>query len=446
MATININRNVTDMFYRYKMPKVIVKVEGKGNGIKTRIVNMSDIAKALDRPPSYPTKYFGCELGAQTTIDHKTDKYIVNGSHTADKMQDILDGFIQKFVLCPKCENPETTLTVHKQSISQRCMACGERGLLKVVHRLTQFIYKNPPNSSLVENGAGKKETKKNKGKKGNKKDSDSEDEKGSNNDSIIAQNYQDADRNGDQDSPPPVAEDFDDDEEWAEEVQENPEIEQQLSSMTLSSNTSERSHEERLEMFYNFVENKKQGGNIASEHKELYGEAEKLEIVDKAPSVLTEVLLGENILRELPTYRNIFLRFCHKNTKSQKNLLQSLEMLICKRYSDTLLPKTAHILKGLYDLDIVEEAILIDWQEKVEKGSRKRLGKDMFQQIHNKAAPFIKWLKEAEEESGSEDESDEEAEPEVEIEYSYQATSGLQESKVKPVEVDDDDLDIDNI
>jgi len=445
MATININRSVTDMFYRYKMPKVIVKVEGKGNGIKTRIVNMSDIAKALDRPPSYPTKYFGCELGAQTTIDHKTDKYIVNGSHTADKMQDILDGFIQKFVLCPKCENPETTLTVHKQSISQRCMACGERGVLKIVHRLTQFIYKNPPNSNLVENGAGKKE-KKNKGKKGNKKDSDSEDEKGSNNDSIIAQNYQDADRNGDQDSPPPVGEDFDDDEEWAEEGQENTEMEQQLSSMTLSSNTSERSHEEKLEMFYNFVENKKQGGKIASEHKELYGEAEKLDIVEKAPPVLTEVLLGENILRELPAYRNIFLRFCHKNPKSQKKLLQSLEMLICNRYPDTLLPKTAHILKGLYDLDIVDETILIEWQEKVEKSSKKRLGKEMYQQLHNKAAPFIKWLKEAEEESGSEDETEEEAEPEVEIEYSYQATSGLKETKVKPVEVDDDDLDIDNI
>jgi len=407
---------------------------------------MSDIAKALDRPPSYPTKYFGCELGAQTTIDHKTDKYIVNGSHTADKMQDILDGFIQKFVLCPKCENPETTLTVHKQSISQRCMACGERGLLKIVHRLTQFIYKNPPNSNLTENGAGRKDAKKNKGKKGNKKDSDSEDEKGSNNDSIIAQNYQDADRNGDQDSPPPVAEDSDD-EEWAEETQETAEIEPQLSSMTLSSNTSERSHEEKLEMFYNFVENKKQGGNIASEHKELYGEAEKLDIVDKAVSVLTEVLLGENILRELPAYRNIFLRFCHKNPKSQKKLLQCLEMLICKRYADSLLPRTAHILKGLYDLDIVEEAVLIEWHEKVEKSSRKRLGAEMFQEIHNKAAPFIKWLKEAEEESGSEEESDEEEGPEVEIEYSYQATSGLQESKVKPAAAEeDDDLDIDNI
>ena len=50
------------------------------------------------------------------------------------------------------------------------------------------------------------------------------------------------------------VAEDHDD-EEWAEEAQESPELEQQLSSMTLSSNTSERSHEERLEMFFNFTE-----------------------------------------------------------------------------------------------------------------------------------------------------------------------------------------------
>ena len=34
----------------------------------------------------------------------------MNGSHDADKLQDILDGFIEKFVLCPDCENPETVL------------------------------------------------------------------------------------------------------------------------------------------------------------------------------------------------------------------------------------------------------------------------------------------------------------------------------------------------
>jgi translation initiation factor 5 len=33
------------------MPKLIAKVEGKGNGIKTVIVNMVEVAKALNRPP-----------------------------------------------------------------------------------------------------------------------------------------------------------------------------------------------------------------------------------------------------------------------------------------------------------------------------------------------------------------------------------------------------------
>ena len=46
-------------------------MEGKGNGIKTVIVNMVDVARALLRPPTYVTKYFGCELGAQTQFDIK---------------------------------------------------------------------------------------------------------------------------------------------------------------------------------------------------------------------------------------------------------------------------------------------------------------------------------------------------------------------------------------
>lgn len=46
-------------------------MEGKGNGIKTVIVNMVDVARALSRPPTYVTKYFGCELGAQTQFDIK---------------------------------------------------------------------------------------------------------------------------------------------------------------------------------------------------------------------------------------------------------------------------------------------------------------------------------------------------------------------------------------
>ena len=48
---------------------------------------MTDIAKSLIRPPMYPTKYFGCELGAQVKGDEKSDKYVVNGAHDAEKLQ-----------------------------------------------------------------------------------------------------------------------------------------------------------------------------------------------------------------------------------------------------------------------------------------------------------------------------------------------------------------------
>jgi len=52
MATVNIRRDVTDPFYRYKMERLQSKIEGKGNGIKTVIVNLSSVAQSLARPPA----------------------------------------------------------------------------------------------------------------------------------------------------------------------------------------------------------------------------------------------------------------------------------------------------------------------------------------------------------------------------------------------------------
>lgn len=60
--------------------------------------------------------------------------------------------------------------------------------------------------------------------------------------------------------------------------------------------------------------------------------------------------------------------------------------------------------LQELYDLDIVDEDVLIEWGS---KPSKKYVSKELSTAIHGKAAPFIKWLQEAEEESSSEDEDD---------------------------------------
>ena len=72
------------------------------------------------------TKYFGCELGAQTKFEDDSGLAIVNGAHDGRKLQDMLDGFITRFVLCGKCKNPETVLEITKQqTILKNCKACG---------------------------------------------------------------------------------------------------------------------------------------------------------------------------------------------------------------------------------------------------------------------------------------------------------------------------------
>lgn len=149
---VNIRRDVDDKFYRYRMPLLLTKIEGKGNGIKTVVPNMSDVARALSRPPAYITKFFGCELGAQTPFDEKNDRYIVNGAHDAARLRELLDGFIDKFVLCRSCKNPETDLIILKngrnEDIIRDCKACGERTGIDMRHKLVTFILKNPPKKS----------------------------------------------------------------------------------------------------------------------------------------------------------------------------------------------------------------------------------------------------------------------------------------------------------
>jgi len=139
------------------MPQLLTKIEGKGNGIKTVIPNMVDIAKALARPPTYPTKYFGCELGAQTTFDEKNERYIVNGAHDASRLRELLATFIDKFVLCPGCKNPETDLYItgsgKREKIYRDCKACGHRQDVDMTHKLTTFILKNPPANAKKASG-----------------------------------------------------------------------------------------------------------------------------------------------------------------------------------------------------------------------------------------------------------------------------------------------------
>lgn len=448
--SVNVNRGLTDQFYRYKMPKLLAKVEGKGNGIKTVIVNMVEIAKALNRPPMYPTKYFGCILGAQVNYDNKNDRYIVNGAHEAYKLQDLLDGFIQKYVLCPSCANPETVLKVKKSVISTSCKACGFTGTISTQDKLTTYILKYPPESdskSAEDKKAEKgKSAKKDRSKK---KDTKNGDANGSSSPKHDSDGNEGNGHNG-------VDEDDDD---WCEDTDADAVAKRMEGLLSVGAkglmhtNDLDKTTEERLQILLHFIQKKKQSCPESFDvvaQKDIVAEANRLEVKDKAVLALCEELFDENILSQMKVHRLLLLRFTNENARAQKYLLRGIELTI-KCFKKDLVPKVAHILKALYDLDILEEKTILDWGA---KPSKKTVGKELAEEIHGRAAPFLKWLKEAEEEESSDGgEEEDEEEDDVDVHFNDRVigtkiVTQTQESPKKSTAPQEaaDDIDIDAI
>lgn len=114
------------------------------------------------------------------------------------------------------------------------------------------------------------------------------------------------------------------------------------------------------------------------------------------------------------------------------------------KCFQNDLLPKTAHILKALYDLDIVEEKAFFDWDS---KGNKKIVGKELAEDIRSRAAPFLKWLREAEEDSSSDSDDDDEETAVVDFNDRVHDGKILSPTPVTKKEVHvADDIDIDAI
>ena len=179
---LNIPSTIVDPKYRYRMPKMQLKIESKGNGIKTNIVNLGDVATYLRTNAEYILKWFGNEKASQTTFKEAGGKnntnYIINGDFNEEDLRKVLDKFIEKYICCPKCKLPEMHMQVVGDRIIGKCDSCPFVGDLDNKHRLAAFIIKKPPMTKSMANGkivhveGEKTVTAKGKGKgKGRKKE-----------------------------------------------------------------------------------------------------------------------------------------------------------------------------------------------------------------------------------------------------------------------------------
>merc|ERR1719192_2594240 len=252
------------------------------------------------------------------------------------------------------------------------------------------------------------------------------------------------------------------DDADWGEDVSEDA-VRKRMEALSgglgglVIDNDLEKTEVERINIFHKFVVNKKNAGPIhqGTAAKEVASEADRLEVKNKAPIVLCELLFNDKIIKEKQIEKDakLFMRFTHENQKAQKYLLGGIEKAI-EAHEAALLIRVPHIFKAFFEEDVIEEEVILEWSKKV---SKKYVSKDVAQKIHDKAAPFIKWLKEAEEESES-------SEGEIEVDFDTRAhVSRIKETSAEPAkkdpspelqerseakseEDDEDDVDIDNI
>jgi len=135
---LNINGDSNDPFYRYKMPKLACSVR-KNN--KTYFTNISDIAEALHRPTNEVLKWFGYTLG--TRVNSK--EFALNGKYEEAELQKHLQDYINDYVLCATCNNPETTYTIDKKGkhIIRKCKACSAESPVNAHPKLKKDLLRN---------------------------------------------------------------------------------------------------------------------------------------------------------------------------------------------------------------------------------------------------------------------------------------------------------------
>ncbi|VVT57505.1 uncharacterized protein SAPINGB_P005729 [Magnusiomyces paraingens] len=420
MTLVNICRDNKDPFYRYKMPLIVSKIEGRGNGIRTAIVNTSDVARALSRPPAYITKYFGVELGSAAKINEADDRYIVNGAHEASKLQDLLDGFISKFVLCAACQNPETDLIKLKDgTLTRDCKACGHRSPIDMRHKLTTYIIKNPP--STAKQGKGKKAA------------TASANVGGASTDELVSGEVNGSHANSDEDgSPQPDDEDYDDDElarkinaeasqigdrplssngngsnaageEWAVDMSEEAiRARQRDISGSMASMTLDEKESNPYDQLGDWITN---GTNLSD--VEIYKKLVELEIAEdyRACQVIAQTLFSaEKIVEDIGAHAGLLCKLVGSTSKGERYFLGGIERFVGIDHPELVKNITA-IFEALYDNDIISEDAFLDWGEHV---SKKYVDKETFRKIRKAAKPFLDWLAEAEEEDSSDDDEDE--------------------------------------
>jgi translation initiation factor 5 len=372
-------------------------------------------------------KYFGFELGAQTNTNPADDRWIINGAHEASKLQDYLDGFINKFVLCRKCKNPETVVNIKNDNITLDCKACGVISNVDARLKLCSFILKNEPKKGKKKDKgdkAARRAAKQRRANGGGDDDSADDNDNGSppGSNSDGADDYEDEGVAAGSDDEltrriKEGAADLEDkevkDDEWHVDVSEEA-VRARAAALTDDvkrtvlvddDEDGEGAGGSSYDDLATWIEAqaKEKGGISKVSDVDIYVKAKELGIESKhrTVQVLACVIFDEQIVKQIPA-RAGMLKKMITSDRHEKAFLGGTERFVGVE-KPALISQVPAILAKYYEHDLLSEDAIKKWGS---KASKRYVDLATSKKVRKSAEPFMEWLENAE---SDEEESDEE-------------------------------------
>ncbi len=106
---------------RFQVPKARVTRQGR----RSVIMNFSAIAEALQRDPDHLLKFLLKETATRGNFDGT--RVVFQGSFNQDSIQNLIEIYTNKYVICPVCGRPDTHIVKDRRLSFLQCDACGAR-------------------------------------------------------------------------------------------------------------------------------------------------------------------------------------------------------------------------------------------------------------------------------------------------------------------------------
>ena len=105
---------------RFEVADADVRQEGHA----TVFENFQEVCDDLDREDTHLMKFLQNEVGTSAHID-ESGRLRLTGEFSADRIDEAIEAYAERFVLCDECGLPDTTIQREQGAEILQCAACG---------------------------------------------------------------------------------------------------------------------------------------------------------------------------------------------------------------------------------------------------------------------------------------------------------------------------------